>query len=139
LIESTARKIIVPGMIAVAGASVRKFWASNRSRPQVGTSGGNPRPRNERVDSAIIAEPTERVPATMIGLRVFGRMCLMIRQAPAPRQRAASTYSRSRWVTKPARTSRAVAIQFRPPITTTIIRKTPISGPKAATRALRYR
>src|SRR5262245_62031629 len=51
LIDSTARKIIRPGNSACDGASVRKFCASNSSRPQVGTSGGKPSPRNDSVDS----------------------------------------------------------------------------------------
>src|SRR2546430_17713594 len=73
LIERTARKIIRPGKRARVGEIVRKFCASNSRRPQVGVSGGKPRPRNERVDSASIEAPTESVPATMIGLRVFGK------------------------------------------------------------------
>ena len=40
------------------------------------------------VDSAIIAAPTESVPATMIGLSVFGRMWPINRLDWAPRQRA---------------------------------------------------
>src|SRR5881296_4564461 len=53
--ERTVRKIAVPGKIAQWGAKSRWSLASKRSRPQVGMSGGKPRPRNESVDSAMIA------------------------------------------------------------------------------------
>src|SRR5437899_3152031 len=72
--ERTVRKIAVPGKIAQWGAKSRLSLASNRSRPQVGMSGGKPRPRNESVDSAMIAAATSMVPATMTGPIEFGRM-----------------------------------------------------------------
>ena len=74
LIDRTARKIIRPGKRARLGEIVKKLSASYSKRPQVGVSGGKPRPRNDSVDSASIDEPTESVPATIIGLRVFGRI-----------------------------------------------------------------
>ena len=43
-------------------------------RPQVGISGGKPRPRNDSVDSAMIAAATSIVPATITGPSAFGRM-----------------------------------------------------------------
>ena len=48
--------------------------ASNRIRPQVGMSGGKPRPRNDSVDSAMIAAATSIVPATITGPSELGRM-----------------------------------------------------------------
>src|SRR3989338_2436426 len=56
--ERTARKIAVPGKIAQWGAWSRVSLASKRMRPHVGMSGGKPRPRNESVDSAMMAAAT---------------------------------------------------------------------------------
>src|SRR5262249_35789070 len=67
LIVSTARKIAAPGMSAQCGATSRLSLASKRMRPQVGMSGGKPRPRKESVDSAMIAAATSIVPATITG------------------------------------------------------------------------
>lgn len=41
---------------------------------QDGTSDGKPKPKKLRVDSVIIAVPTESVPATSTGLITFGRI-----------------------------------------------------------------
>src|SRR5207244_10621695 len=73
--ERTVRKIAVPGKIAQWGAKSRLSLASKSSRPQVGMSGGKPRPRNESVDSAMIAAATSSEPATMTGAIALGRMC----------------------------------------------------------------
>jgi hypothetical protein len=48
---STVRKMAVPGKMAQCGAKSRLSLASKRMRPHVGISGGNPRPRKDRVDS----------------------------------------------------------------------------------------
>ena len=51
-----------------------------------------PTPRNERVASSAMNEPSEMVSTTIIGASAFGRMCLSkIRASPAPRIRAAGT------------------------------------------------
>src|ERR1700730_18481063 len=71
---STVRKIAVPGKIAQCGAKSRLSLASKRMRPQVGMSGGKPRPRNDRVDSARMAAATSSEPATMTGPRALGRI-----------------------------------------------------------------
>ena len=79
-------------------------------------SGGKPRPRNDRVDSAMIADETSIVPATMTGPIAFGRMwritCCQLRRARA--ERAASTNSFSRSERNCARTRRATGIQRKP-------------------------
>ena len=121
----------VPGKIAQWGAKSRLSLASKRMRPQVGMSGGKPRPRKDSDDSAMIAAATSMVPATMTGPRALGRMWRMTwRKGRAPRLRAASTNSFSRRDRNWARTSRATGIQRRPPITATIRMKTPASGPE---------
>src|SRR5213078_4678202 len=105
--ERTVRKIAVPGKIAQWGAKSRLSLASKRSRPQVGMSGGKPRPRNDSVDSAMIAAATSMVPATITGPSAFGRICLNTRRGVvAPSARAASTNSFSRNDRNWARTSR---------------------------------
>jgi len=75
LMERTVRKIAVPGKMAQWGAKSRLSLASKRMRPHVGMSGGNPSPRNDSDDSAMIAVATSRVPATITGPTAFGRMC----------------------------------------------------------------
>src|SRR3712207_1341852 len=95
-------------------------------RPQVGTSDGKPSPRKESADSVMIAAPTARVAATMIGLITFGRMCLKIKEERvAPIERAASTNSFSLLDRKLARTRRAVGIQVSALMTITIRTKMP--------------
>src|SRR6266436_4400919 len=77
-------------------------------RPQVGMSGGKPNPRNDSVDSAMIAAATSMVPATITGPRALGRMWRTTwRAVDAPSARAASTNSLSRSDKNWARTSRA--------------------------------
>src|ERR1051325_5522769 len=72
--ESTVRKIAMPGKTAQCGAKSRLSLASKRMRPQVGMSGGNPRPRNDSDDSAMMAAATSMVPATITGPTALGRM-----------------------------------------------------------------
>src|SRR5947208_12689898 len=133
LMATTATKIAPPGNSAQWAAMSRKSLASNNSRPQVGTSGGKPRPREDRVDSAMMAAATSMVPAMITGPSALGRMWrTTCRSGLAPSARAASTKSFSRSERNCARTRRATGIQRRPPITSTIRMKTPPSGPKAA-------
>src|SRR5207247_2014382 len=105
--ERTVRKIAGPGKMGQWGAKSRLSLASNRSRPQVGISGGKPRPRNESVDSAMIAAATSSEPATITGPIELGRMCrTTCLSGGAPRLRAASTNSFSRSDRNWARTTR---------------------------------
>ena len=93
-------------------------------------SGGKPRPRNESVDSAMIAAATSIVAATITGPSAFGRMWRTTwRALLAPSARAASTNSFSRSERNCARTSRATGIQRKPPMTITIMMNTPPSTP----------
>src|SRR6185437_9888375 len=71
---STVRKIAAPGNRAQCGATSRLSLASKSRRPQLGMSGGKPRPRNESVDSAMIAAATSMVPATSTGPMALGSM-----------------------------------------------------------------
>src|SRR5215213_9841906 len=122
----TVKKIIKPGKRASWGWNWKRSLESKSIRPHVGISEGKPRPRNESADSVMIAAPTLRVAATMIGLSTLGRICLKINdQRVAPIERAASTNSFSFKERKLARTRRAVGIQFRIAITITIRKKTP--------------
>ena len=109
-------------------------------RPQVGTSGGKPRPRKLSVLSAMMAAAMSMVPATITGPRLLGRMWRSTcRGTLAPSARAASTNSFSRRLKNCARTSRATGIQRKPPITSTIRMKMPASSPKAAFSGSRNR
>ena len=104
-------------------------------------SGGKPRPRNDSVDSAMMAAATSMVPATITGPSAFGQDVPhdLARACVAPSARAASTNSFSRSERNCARTRRATGIQRKPPITHTMSRKTPTSGPKTAFSASRKR
>ena len=62
--------------------------ASYSIRPQLGTSGGKPRPRKDSVDSAMIAFATSMVPATITGPSALGRMCRITSRAARGTQRA---------------------------------------------------
>ena len=61
--ERTARKIDIAGKMTMCGAISMKFTDVFSNCPQVGTSGGKPRPRKDSVDSLMIAEPTASVAA----------------------------------------------------------------------------
>src|SRR4029453_2140543 len=111
LIATTAMKIAPPGNSAQWAAMSRKSLASNNSRPQVGVSGGKPRPRNDSVDSAMMAAATSIVPAMITGPSALGRMWrTTCRSGLAPSARAASTKSFSRSDRNCARTRRATGI-----------------------------
>ena len=100
-------------------------------------SGGKPRPRNDRVDSAMIAAATSIVPATITGPSAFGRMWRTTRRkVEAPRARAASTNSFSRSAKNCARTRRATVIQRKAPIPATIRMKMPSSGPSTRSQRI---
>jgi outer membrane autotransporter protein len=62
-----------PANSAQCGALSRTSLASNRMRPQVGMSGGKPRPRNDSVDSVMMAAATSMVPQRSPA-SAFGRM-----------------------------------------------------------------
>src|SRR4051794_4681780 len=133
LMATTATKMAPPGNSAQWAAMSRKSLASYSSRPQVGTSGGKPRPRKDRVDSAMMAAATSMVPAMITGPSALGRIWrTTCRNGLAPSARAASTNSFSRNERNWARTRRATGIQRRPPITSTMRMKMPPSGPNAA-------
>ena len=127
-----------PGQSTRAGVTEMKFAPSKSSRPQVGKSGGKPRPRKERADSTMIALAMPKVAETMIGLSTLGRMWrVMMRRRRVPMLRAAVTNARSRSASTSPRTMRAVCIQLVMPMTNTTSRKIPVSGPKAARRLSR--
>src|SRR3984893_9201979 len=79
------------------------------------TWGGlTPKPRNDSVDSRMIAYPTTRVVLTAIGPTMLGMMWRNItRQLDAPDARAASTNSFSLIDRNRPRTTRAMIIQKR--------------------------
>ena len=88
----------------------------------------------------MMAAATSIVPATITGPSALGRMWRTTwRIGDAPSARAASMNSFSRIDRICARTSRATCIQRRPPITTTIMTKTPPSGPNRFFRLSRNR
>ena len=96
-------------------------------------SGGKPRPRKDRVLSAMMAAATSMVAATITGPRLLGRMWRTTwRVVEAPSARAASTNSFSRKLKNWARTRRATGIQRKPPMTATIRMKMPASSPSSA-------
>ena len=73
-----------------------------------------PKPRNESVDSVMIASPTTRVVFTAMGPTALGRRWrTMIRKLDAPDARAASTNSFSFSERNTPRTTRAIGIQNR--------------------------
>ena len=64
------------------------------SRPSEGEVGGNPRPRNDKVASNVIADATCSAVTASSGVRQLGSRCLkMMRGVDRPRQVAASMYS----------------------------------------------
>src|SRR4029078_11768691 len=71
LIATPATKIAPPGNSAQCAAMSRKSLASNKSRPQVGVSGGKPRPRNDSVDSVMMAAATSVVLERIYGERAL--------------------------------------------------------------------
>ena len=105
-------------------------------------SGGKPRPRNDSVDSAMIAAATSIVAGhdhrpERVGQDVAHHLA---RRSLAPSARAASTNSFSRSEKNCARTSRATGIQRKPPDHRRTIRmKTPTSGPNVAFSVSRNR
>ena len=106
--------------------------ASFSNRPQVGKSGGNPKPKNDNADSVIIAFAIPKVAETIIGDITLGRMWRRInRVLVVPMDLAASTNSRSLSASTSPRTIRAVGIQLVIPIETVIRIKIPFSGPNA--------
>ena len=101
------------------------------SRPQVGKSGGKPRPRKDSADSVIIAFAMPKVADTIIGDITLGRIWRKIsRVLLVPIDLAAHTNSRSFSAKTSPRTIRAVGIQLVIPIETVMRMKIPFSGSK---------
>ena len=121
-----------PGTAPSAARCRDSPWRRSSMRPQVGMSGGKPRPEERQgrfgddggrdVDRAGHDHRPQRV-----GQDVAHHLA---RPCEAPSARAASTNSFSRSDRNWARTRRATGIQRKPPITTTISTKTPPSTPE---------
>ena len=62
-----------PGHQAIQGAVSRNCWAVFSIVPQLGVGGWTPRPRNERMASAMIALGIETVAWTSRALKMFGK------------------------------------------------------------------
>src|SRR5438067_6577655 len=91
-------------------------------RPHDVVGGWTPNPRNDRVDSVMMAAAMARVAFTRMGPMVFGSTWrTMIRACEAPEARAASTYSFSLIERTWLRTTRAMYIQPRPARMSTIV------------------
>src|SRR5260370_35974601 len=90
--------------------------------PQLAVGGWTPRPRKDEVASKVIADGMASVARTSTGPARLGRISEnMIRQGPAPSDRAASMYSRSLIEIVWPRTTRAIPDQAKKemtPITT---------------------
>ena len=96
--------------------------ASDSIFPHDVFGGCTPNPRNDSVDSVMMAPATASVASTMIGPIVFGiRWRVMIRNGEAPAARAASTYSFSFNDSTCPRTTRAMYIQKIPASTRMIV------------------
>src|SRR5690606_38006617 len=67
----TTRKIAPPGKTDIHGACDMKFFAVFSIEPQEGLGGCWPRPRNDRLASAMMAVAMVIVACTMIGGRTF--------------------------------------------------------------------
>ena len=115
-----------------------KSVASNSRRPQVGKSGGKPRPRKLSALSVMIAVAMPRVAETIIGDITFGRICRrIILPGRVPIERAAKTNSCSFNAKTSPRTIRAVGIHEVIPMAVTIRIKIPVSGPNELERGWR--
>ena len=132
------REMNRPGQMTNQGFCVIKSLFSKSNRPQVGTLEGKPSPRKDKADSVRIADATPRVAETIMGLRTLGKMCRnRIKCSQVPTLTAASTNSFSLTDSTDPRTTRAVGIHPKMPITTTTRRKIPSSGPSKVFRASR--
>ncbi len=90
--DSTSRKIDRPGQIAIHGALSMKSFAVFSMLPQLGAGGCWPRPRNDRLASAMIAAAIASVDCTISGDATFGSTCrTAMRHGGLPTARAAST------------------------------------------------
>src|SRR6266542_6861216 len=84
------------GRSTAHGFAEKSGNASKIIAPHDGVGGLIPTPRNDSVDSPMIAFGTLKAAETISGARAFGSRCLnMIRPGVAPTDRAASTNSRS--------------------------------------------
>src|SRR3979411_1086139 len=72
--DITRLEIASPGQIAIHGACDMKFLAELSMLPQLGSGGCWPRPRNDRLASAMIAAAVANVACTSTGGTTFGEM-----------------------------------------------------------------
>ena len=86
----TVVKRAMPGKITIHQSSWMRSLPSLSNPPHEAWSGGTPKPRNERVDSARMAPAIPKEAETRTGPRALGRMWRkMIRKGPPPRARTA--------------------------------------------------
>jgi hypothetical protein len=89
---STRPKVASPGQIAIQGALSTKLFAVLSMLPQPGAGGCWPRPRNDRLASAITAPAIAKVLCTISSAVTLGSTWRSAtRQGEAPSARAAST------------------------------------------------
>src|SRR5262249_14904897 len=89
---STVKKIASPGNVENHQASGKYCRVSAIARPQSGSGGVAPMPRNPRTAATRIVNPMPIVARTMIGEMQFGRMCKNNMRGPlAPTHCRAST------------------------------------------------
>src|SRR4051812_11778373 len=107
LTESTVSDRKMLGTMTMYAATWKSVRPSAMTFPQLGTFGGMPAPRKERIASTMMAEAQIYVACTMSGGTVFGRMWRSrMRHTGVPTACAASTNGCSRSVSTTLRTSR---------------------------------
>src|SRR5690606_13090295 len=92
LMPSTSSASAVPGIAMSQNEKNIMFLASAIMRPQDGSGGCTPRPRNDRAASSRMALPASTVATTIRSGKTFGRTSpVMIRRREAPAASAAAT------------------------------------------------
>ena len=105
---NTVTRIARPGNTPIHQAVVRKPWASYSMRPQEGSGGCTPSPRNDRAASDRIAKANEIDVCTTTGPEIFGSTWPnRMRGVDTPIVRAACTNCVSRTRRVSARATRA--------------------------------
>src|SRR5450756_550961 len=90
--------------------STSSVCASDNMVPQLTMSIGTPKPRYDRITSALMKPTTCRLSCTSTTWLMLGRICVNMREAcEAPIASAARTYSRERCFMYSARTRRSVS------------------------------